>query len=177
MSRIGKQPVVIPQGVSVTIAGASVKVKGPLGELAETLPMSMSAVVTDGAVLVSADLKADKRANAFFGTSRARINNMVEGVSKGFFKDMSIVGLGFRAEADAKKITIALGKAHPVLFDIPTGIKVKIDPNTTQVNFSGIDKALVGNTAARFGSPNKPEPHKGTATQYKAEPLRPQPGP
>ncbi len=172
MSRIGKKPVVIPNGVQVTISGPNVKAKGPLGELQEVLPGPISAEVKGGEVLVSADLMSGRNAKALYGTSRARINNAVLGVSAGFSKEMSIVGLGYRAEADAKKITLSLGKSHPVLFTIPDGIKVKIDPKKTLVTISGINKDLVGTTAARLRALKRPEPYKGTGIRYKGEVVR-----
>lgn len=172
MSRIGKMPVVIPSGVQVQIADGVVTVKGPKGELKETLHPSVKAQVKDGAVFLTADLAAAKDAKAIYGMSRARVNNLVWGVAHGFQKTLEIVGLGFRAEVAGQKLTLALGKSHPVTFEAPKGIALAVDAKKTAVTVSGISKDLVGEVAAKIRGLRKPEPYKGTGIRYQGEHVR-----
>lgn len=172
MSRIGKMPVVIPQGVQVSIADDLVSVKGPKGQLQQRLHRLVRAEVKDAKVLLSADLKADRTASAIYGMSRARVNNMVVGVSSGFVKTLDIVGLGFRAEVAGQKMTLSLGKSHPVLFTAPAGITLAVDPKKTQITVAGADKDLVGETAAKIRGLREPEPYKGTGIRYQGEHVR-----
>lgn len=172
MSRIGKMPVPIPSGVSVTVSGAVVTAKGPKGELTETLDPIVKAEVKDGKVLLSADLKARRDASAIYGMSRARVNNLVQGASHGFAKILNIVGLGFRAEAAGQKLTMTLGKSHPVVYEVPQGVTVAVDAKKTQVTVSGASKDLVGATAAEIRSLREPEPYKGTGIRYEGEHVR-----
>jgi large subunit ribosomal protein L6 len=165
-------PVVIPQGVQVSIANGLVSVKGPKGQLQERLHRLVSAEVKDGKVLLSADLKAARDASAIYGMSRARVNNMVVGVSSGFVKTLDIVGLGFRAEVAGQKMTLSLGKFHPVIFTAPTGIILGVDPKKTQITVSGSNKDLVGETAAKIRGLREPEPYKGTGIRYQGEHVR-----
>jgi len=172
MSRIGKMPVVIPQGVQVSIADGMVTVKGPKGQLQQRLHPLVRAEVKDGKVLLTADLNAAREASAIYGMSRARVNNMVVGVSSGFVKTLDIVGLGFRAEVAGQKMTLSLGKSHPVPFTAPAGITLGVDPKKTQITVAGSDKDLVGETAAKIRGLRKPEPYKGTGIRYQGEHVR-----
>ncbi len=172
MSRIGKQPVVIPSGVQVSIANHLVTVKGPKGELKEPLHSFVSAEVKDGQVVLSADLSKEKEVSAIYGLSRARIQNMVLGVSSGFSKVLDIVGLGFRAEVAGQKLTLAIGKSHPVVFEAPKGVTLAVDPKKTQITVSGINKELVGEIAAKIRGLREPEPYKGTGIRYQGEHIR-----
>ena len=172
MSRIGKMPVVIPQGVQVSIADGMVTVKGPKGQLQQRLHPLVRAEVKDGKVLLTADLNAAREASAIYGMSRARVNNMVVGVSSGFVKTLDIVGLGFRAEVAGQKMTLSLGKSHPVPFTAPAGITLGVDPKKTQITVAGSDKDLVGETAAKIRGLRKPEPYKGTGIRYQGEHIR-----
>jgi large subunit ribosomal protein L6 len=165
-------PVVIPQGVQVSIADDLVSVKGPKGQLQQRLHRLVRAEVKDAKVLLSADLKADRTASAIYGMSRARVNNMVVGVSSGFVKTLDIVGLGFRAEVAGQKMTLSLGKSHPVLFTAPAGITLAVDPKKTQITVAGADKDLVGETAAKIRGLREPEPYKGTGIRYQGEHVR-----
>lgn len=165
-------PVPIPKSVQVTVADGVVKAKGPLGELQQKLVYPVTAVVKDGHVLLSADLKAVREASALYGMSRARVNNLLLGVSTGFTKVLDIVGLGFRAEIVGQKLTMTLGKSHPVIFEAPKGITVGVDPKKTQITLSGPDKDLVGEIAAKIRSLRKPEPYKGTGIRYQGERVR-----
>lgn len=165
-------PVVIPSGVQVTIASGVVTVKGPKGELKESLHPIIKAEVKDGAVLLTADLAATRDANAIYGMSRARVNNLVHGVAAGYSKNLEIHGLGFRAEVVGQKITMAIGKSHPVLFEAPKGITVTVDAKKTLLTVAGINKDLVGEIAAKIRELRKPEPYKGTGIRYQGEHVR-----
>lgn len=172
MSRIGKQPVVIPTGVQVQIKDGLVTVKGPKGEIKELLHSFVAAQVKDGQVVLTANLSVDKKASALYGLMRARVQNMVDGVSKGFTKVLDIVGLGFRAEVAGQKMTLAIGKSHPVIFEAPQGISLAVDPKKTQITVSGINKDLVGEIAAKIRGLREPEPYKGTGIRYQGEHIR-----
>ncbi len=172
MSRIGKMPVLIPSGVQVTVANGVVTAKGPKGELKEPLNPLVKAEVKDGKVLLTADLAAAKNASAIYGMSRARVNNLVHGAATGFAKILDIVGLGFRAEVVGQKLTMTLGKSHPVIFDVPKGVAVAVDAKKTQLTVSGASKDAVGETAAKIRELRKPEPYKGTGIRYQGEHIR-----
>jgi large subunit ribosomal protein L6 len=172
MSRIGKMPVAIPKAVTVSIVGGVVSAKGPLGELKETLNPLVKAEVKGGQVLLTADLNAARDASAIYGMSRARVNNLINGVATGFSKTLDIVGLGFRAEAAGQKITLALGKSHPVIFEVPAGVKIVVDAKKTQITLSSNDKDLLGETAAKLRDLRRPEPYKGTGIRYQGEHVR-----
>ena len=165
-------PVVIPSGVQVSVANGVVTAKGPKGELKETLHPLVKAEVKEGQVLLTADMKAAKDASAIYGMSRARLNNLVLGASTGFSKVLEIVGLGFRAEVVGQKITMALGKSHPVTFEAPKGVTVAVDAKKTQITVSGNSKDLVGEIAAKIRELRKPEPYKGTGIRYQGEHVR-----
>lgn len=172
MSRIGKMPVVIPPGVQVSVAGGVVTAKGPKGELKEPLHPFIKAEIKDGKVLLTADLAGTKEASAIYGMSRARVNNLVQGAATGFSKVLEIVGLGFRAEVAGQKLTMTLGKSHPVVFDAPKGVAVAVDAKKTQITVSGASKDLVGEAAAKIRELRKPEPYKGTGIRYRGEHIR-----
>ena len=172
MSRIGKQPVVIPSGVTVKIDGARVTAKGPKGELAESLHPYVKAEVKDGKVLLTADEGAAKDARAIWGMSRARLNNLVNGVATGYSKNLEIHGLGFRAEVAGQKLTMTLGKSHPVSYEAPKGITLTVDAKKTLVTVTGVSKDLVGAVAADIRELRKPEPYKGTGIRYQGEYVR-----
>ena len=165
-------PVVVPKGVQVAVANGVVSAKGSLGELKMPLNPVVKIEVKEGQVLLSADLAARRDASAIYGMSRARINNMVVGVSAGFTKVLEIVGLGFRAEAQGQKLTLTIGKSHPVVFEVPAGVKVAVDPKKTQVTLTSIDKDLLGQTAAKLRELRPPEPYKGTGIRYQGEHVR-----
>lgn len=172
MSRIGRQPVVIPSGVQVTLDGGAVAAKGPKGELRETLHPTVKAEVKDGRVVLSTDVDAARDASAIWGMTRARVNNLMQGVSAGYSKTLEIHGLGFRAEVAGQKMTLALGKSHPVVFEAPKGITLAVDPKKTLITVSGVSKDLVGETAAKIRELRKPEPYKGTGIRYQGEYVR-----
>jgi large subunit ribosomal protein L6 len=149
-----------------------VTAKGPKGELKEALHSIVKAEVKDGKVLLTADLAAQRDASAIYGMSRARVNNLVQGALHGYSKVLEIVGLGFRAEAVGQKLTMTLGKSHPVTFEAPKGITVAVDAKKTQITISGASKELVGQTAADIRELRKPEPYKGTGIRYQGEHVR-----
>jgi large subunit ribosomal protein L6 len=169
MSRIGKEPVAIPAGVTVTVAGQVVGVKGKLGEMAYTLPEGISAVVEGDKVVVT---RKDDSLKAFHGLARALIKNNVIGVSEGYKKQLVIEGTGFKAALQGKVLSLSLGFASPKLFDIPEGITVTVENDGLQVTVFGIDKALVGECAARIRSFYPAEPYKGKGIKYLGEQIR-----
>jgi large subunit ribosomal protein L6 len=168
MSRIGKLPVAIPGGVTVTIADGRVAVKGPKGDLSTHVLIGTEVAVADGQVKVTSE-KLTR--NPAFGTMRANINNMVLGVTKGFSKTLEIVGTGYRAQMDGKKLVLQLGFSHPIVFEPPAGITVKVE-NPTRLTISGADKCLVGQVSADIRGFRPPEPYKGKGVKYEGEYIR-----
>jgi large subunit ribosomal protein L6 len=167
MSRVGKYPVAIPSGVTVTMAGRLLTVKGKLGELKLDTSEDVEASVTDGKVWVKARNES-KRARSLWGTTRATINNMVKGVSQGYKKVLDISGVGFKAAAQGRKLNLSLGFSHDVIYDVPAGIEVKT-PAPTQIEISGADRQRVGQVAAEIRGYKPPEPYKGKGIKYSDE--------
>ena len=164
MSRIGKAPINVPQGVDVTINGSNVLVKGPKGELTRTLHSSMSLTKEENKLVVV----PIKPLSNFYGLTRSLVNNMVEGVSKGFTKSLTLKGVGYRAAVQGNQLNLTIGYSHPVLFDIPKTIDLKVEKQTT-VLVSGPDKELVGQVAANIRAFRKPEPYHGKGIRYSDE--------
>lgn len=169
MSRIGKYPVSIPSGVTVTLAGKVVTVKGKLGELKLATSEDVDASVVDGKVWVKAKSES-KRSRSQWGTTRATLNNMVRGVSQGYKKTLDITGVGFKAAAQGRKLNLSLGFSHDVVYDVPTGIEVKT-PAPTQIEISGADRQRVGQVAAEIRGYKPPEPYKGKGIRYSDETI------
>ncbi len=167
MSRIAKSPVVLPKGVDVSLSAGEVTVKGPLGSLTQSIPPSVS-IEKDGESLRCRALENCPNASAMSGTVRALLNNMVIGVSKGFEKRLSLVGVGYKAQAQGSKLNLALGYSHPIIHEMPTGIKVET-PSPTEIVIKGIDKQLVGQVAAEIRAYRSPEPYKGKGVRYADE--------
>ena len=167
MSRIGKNPVPIPEKVSVEISGLTVKVKGPKGELERVLPEGVSVSQADNAVTVS-PIDTSRRSRERHGLCRTLVANMVEGVSKGFSKKLEIIGVGYRAQVKGKKLVVSAGYSHPVEMDAPEGVTFAVE-NNTLVTVSGADKELVGNEAAKVRGIRPPEPYKGKGIKYQGE--------
>ena len=167
MSRIGKQPVVIPAQVKVQVSGRKVSVEGPKGKLNLDLPPRTTAKIEGTSVLVSRQGE-DAQARALHGLSRALINNMVKGVSDGFSKRLEISGVGFKAAVAGKVVTMNLGYSHPIQYDIPDQIKVVVEENT-KITIEGPDKQLVGKVAAELRGFYPPEPYKGKGVKYSDE--------
>ncbi len=171
MSRIGKSPISLPDKVKLTVAdGGKVTVEGPKGKLSWELPKEISASVEGTTVTVTRNGE-DRSTRALHGLSRALINNMVTGVSKGFRKDLEIQGVGFRAAVKGDKLDLSIGYSHPVLFPIPGEIKVAVTDNT-KISIEGIDRHLVGQVAADIRAYYPPEPYKGKGIRYSDEQVR-----
>lgn len=167
MSRIGKKAVSIPDGVSVTLDGQALTVKGQKGELSAVLINEVVASMEDGGVLVSPRSNS-KRARSMWGMSRTVVANLVEGVSNGFVKELEINGVGYRAQVVGKILKLQLGFSHDVEYAIPEGIEIKC-PKPTEVIISGVDKQRVGQVAAEIRRYRPPEPYKGKGVKYKDE--------
>ncbi|HEY7877127.1 MAG TPA: 50S ribosomal protein L6 [Gemmatimonadaceae bacterium] len=170
MSRIGKRPVVLPKNVTATIEGQVIKVKGPRGELQRKLHAAMSIALANGEVTVSrpSDEAGHK---ALHGLTRTLVANMVEGVARGFQKQLEIVGVGYKAETRPYGLQLTLGFSHPVLYRAPNGIKLTA-PQPTQITIEGPDKEMVGQVAAELRSLRPPEPYKGKGIKYVGEQVR-----
>ena len=170
MSRIGKEPVTLPAGVTATVDGQKVTVKGKLGELSYVMHAGITAEVKDGKVLVAcAD---DRQLGNFHGLARALINNNVKGVSEGSMKKLTIEGTGFKAALQGDALSLSLGFASPKIYAIPAGIKVTVENDGLLVTVSGIDKDKVGEAAARIRSFYPAEPYKGKGIKYEGEHIR-----
>ena len=170
MSRIGIKPITLPAGVEVKVDGNVVSVKGPKGELQETISSLLTVENKDGVVTVSRDGdEAEKRAQ--HGLARTLINNMVVGVTDGFQKKLQLVGVGYKAEKKGKKLVMNLGYSHPVELEDPEGIETET-PDANTIILKGINKALVGNYAANIRAWRKPEPYKGKGIKYEDEHIR-----
>ncbi len=170
MSRIGKQPVPVPKGVTITIDGQKVTVKGAKGELSRELPPEI-AFVQEGEEIVVTRRDESRNARQRHGLVRTLIANMVEGVSNGYQKKLEIQGVGYRASLQGQKLVMALGYSHPVEFEPPAGIQFAVEGNTN-VTVTGIDKEVVGNTAATVRAARPPEPYKGKGVRYAGEQVR-----
>ncbi len=167
LSRMAKTPLAIPAGVEVTLDGSNVKVKGPLGSLEYTFNDTVT-ITKDGANIVFATKEDSKFAKALSGTVKAVMNNMVIGVTKGFEKKLTILGVGYRAQAQGANLNLTLGFSHPIVFQTPAGIKVET-PTQTEILIKGIDKQLVGQAAADIRSYRPVEPYKGKGVRYADE--------
>ena len=170
MSRIGKKPVPLPKGVTVTVEGQTVKVKGPKGELKQTLVDHVEPSMGEGGVVV-APRDETKLARAAWGLSRTIVNNMVQGVSQGFTSQLEINGVGYRAAVQGKNLQLQLGYSHDVVFPIPQGIDIKCE-KPTAITITGIDKQLVGHVAAVIRDYRPPEPYKGKGVKYAEEKIQ-----
>jgi len=182
MSRVGKKPISIPSGVTVTINASDMEVKGPKGTLTTPIPKGVSFKQEDGT------LTAERESNdsaAFHGLARALANNAVVGVTEGFTKDMDIVGVGYKADVQGRKINFSLGYSHPIVYDLPEGIdakaervntKTSINQYQTTITLSGIDKQMLGQVAAELNRLRKPDAYKGKGVRYADKFYRLKPG-
>ena len=171
MSRIGKQPVPIPAGVTVDAKGQDVSVKGPKGALSMTVRNEIDVAIEGNSVTVSPNGSgAPRQARAFHGMTRALINNMVEGVTKGYTKKLEIVGVGYGAKVAGPKITLKLGFANEIIFQIPQGVDCSVERDVVTV--TGVDKQKVGELAAKIRNSRKPEPYNGKGVRYLGEDIR-----
>jgi len=170
MSRIGKLPIVIPEGVNVAIDGQNVTVTGPKGTLTRTVVPSISVKVEDGQIVVTRpDDEAQNR--AYHGLTRALLNNMVIGVSTGFTRNLEIIGVGYRAQMQGEKLVLNVGKSHPVEFVAPEGVTITC-PSNTKISITGMDKDVLGVFAANIRACRPPEPYKGKGIRYEGEYVR-----
>jgi large subunit ribosomal protein L6 len=169
MSRIGKAPISVPDKVSVSLNGLAVTVKGPKGELSRTLPEGVS-IAQDGNTILVSPTSSHRRSRERHGLCRTLVANMVEGVSQGFTRKLEIVGVGYRAALQGKKLVVSAGYSHQVEMDPPAGITFAVDGNTT-VLVSGADKEIVGNEAAKVRAIRPPEPYKGKGIKYEGEKI------
>jgi large subunit ribosomal protein L6 len=170
MSRIGRKPVTLPKGVTLQVQDNTVAVKGPRGELRRTLHPEMQLAFADNQFTVTRPTE-EKRHKALHGLTRTLVQNMVDGVSKGFSKSLEIQGVGYKAEARPYGVNLIVGYSHPVKYEAPTGIKITVD-NNTMVKIEGADKELVGQVAAELRSVRPPEPYKGKGIRYVGEQVR-----
>jgi len=169
MSRIGRMPIAIPDKVKVEPKGNIIEVSGPLGKLMQAIPAGIVVKIDKNQVIVEKTDAAGEKASSLHGLARSLVNNAIIGVTQGFKKELEIVGLGYRAAVAGDKLTLTLGFAHPVVFKLPAGIKVAIDPKMTLLSISGIDAYVVGETASRIRRLRKPEPYKGSGIKYVGE--------
>lgn len=167
MSRIAKYPIAVPKGVEVTLASDTISVKGPLGTIARPADPNVE-LKREGEHLVCTALGNSRHATAMSGTMRALVANMVAGVTKGFERKLSLVGVGFRAQAQGDRLNLSLGFSHPVVHQMPKGVKVAT-PTQTEIVLTGIDKQLVGQVAAEVRAYRAPEPYKGKGVRYANE--------
>ncbi|EKD33092.1 MAG: ribosomal protein L6 [uncultured bacterium] len=174
MSRIGKQPIIVPSGVEVVLDNGLVKINGPKGELNYSAhPMVKIDLVEENGqkqIIVTADATDDKFIGAVWGTTRANISNIVTGVTQGFEKKLEVIGVGYKASVSGNKIKLELGFSHPIEVVLPDGIKAVVENET--ITISGIDKQVVGEIAANIRALRKPEPYKGKGVRYKGEVVR-----
>jgi large subunit ribosomal protein L6 len=164
MSRVGKMPIALPKDAEATIVAEQITVKGPLGMLTQALN-GLVKIENDNGTLLFSPANDSREANAMSGTLRALVNNMVNGVTKGFERKLSLVGVGYRAQAQGDKLNLSLGFSHPVVHQMPAGVKVET-PTQTEIVIKGVDKQKVGQTAAEIRAYRSPEPYKGKGVRY-----------
>lgn len=167
MSRIAKNPVVLPKGVDVTLAADQITVKGPLGTLTQFILPAVK-VEKEGETLLCRAIADNPNGSAMSGTMRALVSNMVTGVTKGFEKKLTLIGVGYKAQAQGSKLNLSLGYSHPIVHEMPNGIKAET-PTQTEILIKGIDRQLVGQVAAEVRSYRSPEPYKGKGIRYADE--------
>jgi large subunit ribosomal protein L6 len=171
MSRIGKAPIPVPNGVTVTINGADVKVKGPKGELSRTIRPEIKIKQEDGKLIVERSSE-DRFVRSLHGLSRTLVANMVKGVSEGFTRNLEIVGVGYRAAVEGKKLVMQLGYSHPVEIPMPPGVDVAVDKKATTITLTAFDKQVLGDVASDIRSRRPPEVYKGKGIKYQNEVIR-----
>jgi len=170
MSRIGKKPIAIPKGVTVKIEGNTVLVQGPKGKLDTALPAGIKFEQKDGHIVA---LRESNSQAAVHGLARALVNNAVEGVTKGWTRDLEIVGIGYRAEMKGKAtVVFSLGYSHPIEYPLPTGVEAVVDPKQTKISLTGIDRQQVGQVAAEMRALRPPDPYKNKGVRYAGERLK-----
>jgi large subunit ribosomal protein L6 len=171
MSRIGKKPIALPKGVTVTIAPNAVEVQGPKGKMRQATPPGIVFAQEDGNVVAKLE-RADDSLRKFHGLARSLVANAVLGVTEGFKKELDIVGVGYRANVEGQKVVFALGYSHPVVYPIQAGIKIAVDAKANRVTVTGIDRQQVGQVAAEIRGLRKPDPYKQKGIRYVGEVLK-----
>jgi large subunit ribosomal protein L6 len=170
MSRIGKKPIAIPKGVTVKIEGNTVLVQGPKGKVDTALPAGIKVEQKDGHILAT---RENDSQSALHGLARALVNNAVEGVTKGWTRELEIVGIGYRAELKGKGLVVFnLGYSHPIEYPLPTGVEAAVDPKQTRITLNGIDRQKVGQVAAEMRALRPPDPYKNKGVRYVGERLK-----
>lgn len=170
MSRIGKKPIAIPKGVTVKVEGNTVLVQGPKGKLDTALPSGIKMEQKDGHLVA---LRENDSQAALHGLARALVNNAVEGVTKGWARELEIVGIGYRAEMKGKEVVVFnLGYSHPIEYPLPSGVQAAIDPKQTRITLTGIDRQQVGQVAAEMRALRPPDPYKNKGVRYAGERLK-----
>ncbi len=170
MSRIGKKPIALPKGVTVKIEGNTVAVQGPKGKLDTVVPAGIKVEQQDGHLVA---VRENDSQAALHGLTRALVNNAVEGVTKGWTRDLEIVGIGYRAEMKGKgTVVFTLGYSHPIEYPLPSGVEVAVDPKQTKLSVTGIDRQKVGQVAAEMRSLRPPDPYKNKGVRYAGERLK-----
>ena len=170
MSRIGKKPISVPQGVKVALDGATVRAEGPKGKLSQAIPSGVS-VTMESNVLTVARSSDHRNVRALHGLTRSLVANMIHGVKDGFERKLEIVGIGYRRQLQGKALQLALGYSHPVIFPLPDGIQAEVERQVS-ITLRGADKALLGQTAAKLRALRKPDPYKGKGIKYSDEYIR-----
>ena len=170
MSRIGKQPIVVPQGVKVQIDDGTIRAEGPKGKLSQPVPGGLTVKLEDNRLVITRE-GDDRTVRAIHGLTRALVANMVHGVKDGFERKLEIVGIGYRAQLQGRNIQLALGYSHPIIFPLPETITADIERQVS-ITLRGPDKALLGETAAKLRSLRKPDPYKGKGIKYSDEVIR-----
>jgi len=170
MSRIGKKPIPIPKGVTVSIAGGAVEVQGPKGKLRQPVPPGIVFAQDNGSLVATLE-REEGELRKFHGLARSLVANAVAGVTDGFKRELDIVGVGYRAELKGRQVHFALGYSHPVIFDIPTGIDIAVEKQT-HITVTGVDRQLVGQVAANIRRMRKPDPYKQKGVRYTGEVLK-----
>jgi large subunit ribosomal protein L6 len=170
MSRIGKKPIAIPKGVTIKIEGNTVAVQGPKGKLDTTLPAGIKVEQKDGNIVA---IRENDSQSALHGLARALVNNAVEGVTKGWTRELEIVGIGYRAEMKGKStVVFNLGYSHPIEYPLPSGVAAVVDPKQTRITLTGIDRQKVGQVAAEMRALRPPDPYKNKGLRYVGERLK-----
>ena len=170
MSRIGKKPIAVPQGVKVQVQGNVIAVQGPKGKLETVIPAGVKFEQKDGHLVAT---REDDSKSALHGLARALVNNAVEGVTKGWIRDLEIVGIGYRAEMKGKSMVVfSLGFSHPIEYPLPTGVEAAVDAKQTKITLTGIDRQKVGQVAAEMRSLRPPDPYKNKGVRYAGERLK-----
>jgi large subunit ribosomal protein L6 len=170
MSRIGLKPIPIPKEVEITLEGDTVNVKGPKGELSQVIPAGME-IIAESEELKVKRASDEKQQRSLHGLTRSLVANMVEGVTQGYKKDLELVGVGYRAAKQGRNLVLTVGYSHPVIIEPEEGIEIEV-PAPTKISVTGIDKQLVGNTAAVIRQVRPPEPYKGKGIKYQNERIR-----